>query len=164
VKIHPNEAFGFLRITVERPLRQRWEISDATIAAAQSARGLAKQEDVSAETLLDALRSAIGTSTTDRRVGAKTIDTIAQRCGLTTPQTKALWDALAARDVRPPRGRARVVEVCLISPGYSAGSFRGMERRCERALATDRRVRVIVRRSFTGRGGSGAHRQRRRGR
>jgi len=33
VKIFPNEAFGFLRITVERPLRLRWEITDATIAA-----------------------------------------------------------------------------------------------------------------------------------
>ena len=31
VKIFPNEAFGFLRITVERPLRLRWEVTDETI-------------------------------------------------------------------------------------------------------------------------------------
>ena len=30
VKIFPNEAFGFLRITVERPLRLRWEVTDET--------------------------------------------------------------------------------------------------------------------------------------
>ncbi len=33
VKILPNEAFGFLRVTVEQPLRRRWVISDDTLAA-----------------------------------------------------------------------------------------------------------------------------------
>jgi type I restriction enzyme M protein len=32
VKIFPNEAFGFLRITVERPRQVRWEITEDTIA------------------------------------------------------------------------------------------------------------------------------------
>ena len=35
VKILPNEAFGFLRITVERPLRLRWEVTDDTLAAVE---------------------------------------------------------------------------------------------------------------------------------
>ena len=39
VKIFPNEAFGFLRITVERPLRLRWEITDDTIAAVARGQG-----------------------------------------------------------------------------------------------------------------------------
>ena len=33
VKIFPNESFGFLRITVERPLRLRWEITDESADA-----------------------------------------------------------------------------------------------------------------------------------
>ena len=33
VKIFPNESFGFLRITVERPLQLRWEITDDTVGA-----------------------------------------------------------------------------------------------------------------------------------
>jgi type I restriction enzyme M protein len=33
VKILPNGCFGFLRLTVDRPLRLRWEVSDATEAA-----------------------------------------------------------------------------------------------------------------------------------
>ena len=33
VKILPNEAFGFLRVTVERPLRLRWVISDEALTA-----------------------------------------------------------------------------------------------------------------------------------
>ena len=42
VKIFPNEAFGFLRITVERPLRLRWEVTDETIAAALAAKAIQK--------------------------------------------------------------------------------------------------------------------------
>jgi len=33
VKILPNEAFGFLRVTVERPLRRRWVISEDALTA-----------------------------------------------------------------------------------------------------------------------------------
>ena len=42
VKIFPNEAFGFLRITVERPLRLRWEVTDETIAVAFAAKAIQK--------------------------------------------------------------------------------------------------------------------------
>ena len=48
VKILPNESFGFLRVTVERPLRLRWEITDDTLAAVRADKKLAKlQPDVS---------------------------------------------------------------------------------------------------------------------
>jgi len=47
VKILPNEFFGFLRVTVERPLRLRWEITDDTLAAIRADKRLAKlQPDV----------------------------------------------------------------------------------------------------------------------
>ena len=42
VKIFPNEAFGFLRITVERPLRVRWEVTDDTLAALDADKKIAK--------------------------------------------------------------------------------------------------------------------------
>ena len=32
VKVLPNETFGFQRITVERPLRRRWEVNDEVLA------------------------------------------------------------------------------------------------------------------------------------
>ena len=102
VKILPNESFGFLRITVERPLRLRWEITDDTIALVRAAKGLAKLGDDSAESLEAALRAAVGFSSTDRKAAAKTIDAIATRCSLTMPQTKALWDALDVRDPEAP--------------------------------------------------------------
>ena len=102
VKILPNESFGFLRITVERPLRLRWEITDEAIALVRAAKGLAKLGHDSAESLIAALRSAVGVSATDRKVAAKTVDAIAKQCALTAPQTKALWDALAVRDPDAP--------------------------------------------------------------
>lgn len=36
VRIFPNHAFGFQRITVERPLRVRWEVSEETLATLDS--------------------------------------------------------------------------------------------------------------------------------
>ena len=42
VKIFPNEAFGFLRITVDRPLRLRWEITEETILRALAAKAIQK--------------------------------------------------------------------------------------------------------------------------
>ena len=42
VKIFPNESFGLLRITVERPLQLRWEITDDTLTAVAADKKLAK--------------------------------------------------------------------------------------------------------------------------
>jgi type I restriction enzyme M protein len=102
VKILPNESFGFMRITVERPLRLRWEITEETIGLVGTARGLAKLGDDAAASLQSTLRTALRFSATDRKVAAKTIDGIAKQCALTTPQTKVLWDALAVRDPEAP--------------------------------------------------------------
>jgi type I restriction enzyme M protein len=42
VKIFPNEAFGYLRITVERPLRLRWEVTEETRAALAASKAYQK--------------------------------------------------------------------------------------------------------------------------
>ena len=38
VRVFRNEEFGYQRITVERPLRQRWEITDDTLALVADAK------------------------------------------------------------------------------------------------------------------------------
>ena len=102
VKIFPNEAFGFLRITVERPLRLRWEITDETIAAV--ARGQADPE---------AARGCSGRpSRAARRASRRTVRDAegagqgARICGvglgLAGPAQKAVWSALAVRDEDAP--------------------------------------------------------------
>ncbi len=88
VKILPNESFGFMRITVERPLRVRHEITDETLEAVAGARPLAKLDEEARGWLVDALRA--GT------VG--TVDAVLEEQGLTAAQKKAVWAALAVRD------------------------------------------------------------------
>jgi len=41
VKIFPNEAFGFMRVTVERPLRAHYEVTTETLAAVEAAKQVA---------------------------------------------------------------------------------------------------------------------------
>ena len=64
VKVMRNEQFGFQRITVERPLRRRWEATpgDAgTIAVALADRAVVALPEVERESL-DAALSAIGST------------------------------------------------------------------------------------------------------
>jgi type I restriction enzyme M protein len=102
VKIFPNEAFGFLRITVERPLRQRWEVSDDTFAAVRADRKLAKLDTAALEGLFAALEPHVGLTTTDRAVLVDKLTPPIDSLGLTKPQTAALWDALAVADPDAP--------------------------------------------------------------
>jgi len=76
VKIFPNEAFGYQRITVERPLRRRWEITDDTLAVVAQAKPVTKMAPDASEALLAALRGHLGTSESDRVLAAKVIDPV----------------------------------------------------------------------------------------
>ena len=59
-KIFPNESFGFLRITVERPLQLRWEITEDTLAIVESHKAVVKLDPEVREALLAALQERIG--------------------------------------------------------------------------------------------------------
>ncbi len=102
VKILPNESFGFMRITVERPLRLRWEVSDETLAAIDNAKSLTKLGDEDRTKLIDALRALHGWSSTDHKAATKTIDPVLKPFGLPAPQAKAVWAALALTDAEAP--------------------------------------------------------------
>ena len=72
VKIFPNEAFGFLRITVERPLRLRWEITDETIAVAMAAKAIQKLPPDTQTALRELLEDERGTRFASERELADT--------------------------------------------------------------------------------------------
>jgi type I restriction enzyme M protein len=92
VKILPNESFGFQRITVERPLRLRWEVTEATLLAIEASVGWAKLREPERLELVDRLASFQGFSSTDRLE-------VARRLGpLPRVIEKAAWDALAVQD------------------------------------------------------------------
>ncbi len=97
VKIFPNEAFGFLRITVERPLRLRWEVTDATLPAHRGVDGLGEADRARAPGARGPTRRR---STASRRpTGPRS----PKRLGpLPKAIEKAVWDALAVRDPDAP--------------------------------------------------------------
>jgi type I restriction enzyme M protein len=102
VKIFGNEAFGYLRITVERPLRLRWEVSSETIEAALAAKPVAKlPEDVQ-----DALRAVLaehsGARFATQEDLVKTLTPAVAGLGIPSTAQKALWAALSVRDEEAP--------------------------------------------------------------
>lgn len=101
VKILPNESFGFLRITVERPLRLRWEITEETLALVRAERRLIKLAD-GLDILVGRLAEHLGLSGTDRKQAATVADPILRAANITAPQQKAVWEALAVRDPEAP--------------------------------------------------------------
>src|SRR5215207_5475413 len=101
VKIMTNESFGYMRITVERPLRLRWEITEQTLAIGRADKRLIKLAD-GLDALSAALTDHLGLSSTDQKQVARTVDPILRRAGLTAPQQKAVWEALAVRDPQAP--------------------------------------------------------------
>ncbi len=102
VKILPNEAFGFLRVTVERPLRLRWEITDDTLAAVRADKKLAKLRPAVVDDLVAALAAHIGVAATDRAAVAKLVGPILAGADLSPAQHKAVWDDFAVRDPDAP--------------------------------------------------------------
>jgi type I restriction enzyme M protein len=96
VKIFPNEAFGYQRITVERPLRVKWEVTSETLGMVAGTKAWEKLGLGDREMVELALKSLEGTSTTDRKVMAKELGPV--------PKTieKAVWSVLAVSDPDAP--------------------------------------------------------------
>jgi type I restriction enzyme M protein len=102
VKVLPNEAFGFLRITVERPLKLHWEISAGTIATALEGKVLLKlPEEVHAvvRELLEEHRGAL--FATERQL-IELLGSATGELGLAASAQKAIWAGLAVRDEEDP--------------------------------------------------------------
>ena len=96
VKVFPNTAFGFQRITVERPLQLRWEVTEDTILQATATKAWEKLPAEEQDDLRSRLSDLVGVVTTDPRQ-------IRQKLG-TVPKAveKAVLDAFAARDPAAP--------------------------------------------------------------
>jgi type I restriction enzyme M protein len=66
VKIFPNYHFGYIRITVERPLRVRWEINQETLQAVEALSDVQKLDPPTRDALLASLQSREGATATTR--------------------------------------------------------------------------------------------------
>ncbi len=96
VKILPNEAFGYQRITVERPLRLRWEVTEDTAAQLATSKQWAKLSSDEQRSLSATLASLAGVTTTERPAMAAKLGRVPK--GI----EKHLWSALAVPDPDAP--------------------------------------------------------------
>jgi type I restriction enzyme M protein len=99
VKIFPNESFGFLRITVERPLRVHWEVNDETLAAFDADSKIAKLDETTQTLLRGRLEAWRGERIDDLDVATKRVRILMTEAGAKgKPLQTAILDALAVRD------------------------------------------------------------------
>ncbi len=96
VKVFPNEAFGYMRITVERPLRLRWEVTGDTVPKLTETKQWARLGEEDQADLTKRLEGLKGTNTTEKQVLAKKLGTVPK--GIEKP----LWDILAIADQGAP--------------------------------------------------------------
>jgi type I restriction enzyme M protein len=102
VKILANEAFGFMRITVERPLRLRWEVTGSTIATVDAAEPLLKLNHEVRQELRQLLTEHLGATATTKREMERKLGKVASQFHLSGQAEKALFSALAVRDKDAP--------------------------------------------------------------
>jgi type I restriction enzyme M protein len=102
VKIFANEAFGFMRITVERPLRLRWEISESTMLRALAAKAIRKLPQDAQQAVNGLLSRSSPAHFGSERELITALGPGLSDLGLAGPAQKAVWSALAVRDEKAP--------------------------------------------------------------
>ncbi len=108
VKVFHTTDFGYQRITVERPLKLRFEITEDTLAALAETKPLSRYEHRDA--LIDAFKPLLGTVWHTKAEAKDALHTAAATAGLSWPATaaeKGIWDAVSVSD---PDGEAQQVK------------------------------------------------------
>ncbi|MEU6111623.1 class I SAM-dependent DNA methyltransferase [Streptomyces albidoflavus] len=109
VKIFANEDFGYQRITVERPLKLRFEVTEETLAALADAKPVAKLER--SEEFVSAVRTLLGSSWTTKSEAFIALKDAVVAAGLTWPSgapfAKAVRESIGVRD---PEGEVQKIK------------------------------------------------------
>ncbi|GGS42773.1 DNA methyltransferase [Streptomyces badius] len=100
VKVFKTRDFGYHRITVERPLKLRFEITEDTLAALENAKALAKWDG--REALVEALRGLAGSVWWTKHEARDAMHEAIAADGAQWPGTaallKAVWGAVSVSD------------------------------------------------------------------
>jgi type I restriction enzyme M protein len=100
VKILGTREFGYHRITVERPLKLRFEITEDTLAALEESKPLSKWEG--RNTFISAVRGLLGTVLWTKSEAQASLLTAAMADGALwptgAPYQKAIWAAVSVAD------------------------------------------------------------------
>ncbi|WFE60238.1 class I SAM-dependent DNA methyltransferase [Micromonospora sp. WMMD712] len=109
VKVFANEDFGYRRITVERPLKLRFEVTDETLTRVRDSKAIGRALD--AEALATALKPLHGQSWPTKRAAWDALRTAMAAAGVPWPSgapfQKALREAIGVRD---PEGEVQLVK------------------------------------------------------
>ncbi|MFB6392270.1 N-6 DNA methylase [Polymorphospora lycopeni] len=109
VKVFANEDFGYRRITVERPLKLRFEVTEETLTALATSKPIQKVSDVDA--LTAALKPLLGQVWPTKRAAWDALRSAMAEAGVLWPAGTAFQKAL--RDivgVRDPEGEVQLVK------------------------------------------------------
>jgi type I restriction enzyme M protein len=100
VKVFSTRDFGYQRITVERPLKQRFELTDDTLTTLEPSKALAKWDGRDA--LIAAFRDAVGSVWWTKKDAEAGLLAAAKAGGAlwpsSTPVVKAIWAAVSVSD------------------------------------------------------------------
>ncbi|MET8077492.1 class I SAM-dependent DNA methyltransferase [Streptomyces sp. NPDC005303] len=109
VKVFANEDFGYQRITVERPLKLRFEVTEETLAALAESKPVAKLER--SEEFVAAVRTLLGSSWATKSDAFIALKDAVVAAGLTWPSgapfAKAVRETIGVRD---PEGEVQKVK------------------------------------------------------
>lgn len=107
VQIFGTRDFGYHRITVERPLKLRFEITEDTLAALETSKPLARWDDRDA--FVEAVRSLLGSVWWTKKEASAPLRTTARSAGVLWPSQaallKGLWSAVSVSD---PEGEVQL--------------------------------------------------------
>jgi type I restriction enzyme M protein len=100
VKVFRTRDFGYRRITVERPLKLRFELTDDTLATLENAKTLARWDG--REALVAALRGSLGSVWWTKKEANDALRAAVAAAGAPWPSTAALlkgfWGAVSVAD------------------------------------------------------------------
>ena len=100
VKIFGTRNFGYHRITVERPLKLRFEITEDTLAALESSKPLLEWDG--RDVYVSAVRGLLGTVWWTKKEASAALLAAARSSGALWPSTasyqKAIWSAVSVSD------------------------------------------------------------------
>ncbi|MFF9054591.1 N-6 DNA methylase [Streptomyces erythrochromogenes] len=109
VKVFDNEAFGYQRITVERPLKLRFEVTEETATALAAAKPIQKLAD--ADFFVAAVRTLLGSSWSKKSDALVALKDAVVGAGLLWPTgapfAKSVRDTIGVRD---PEGEVQKIK------------------------------------------------------
>jgi type I restriction enzyme M protein len=115
LKIFGTHNFGYHRITVERPLKLRFEITEDTVATLENGKALVNWSE--REALFAALRGLVGSVWSTKKEATGALRAAAASAGAPWPTTaamqKGLWGAISVSD---PNGELQIAKDGTILP------------------------------------------------